>query len=189
MEVTGIILAGGKSSRMEQDKGLVDLNGKPMIQYIIDVLKPVTSNIIIIANNDEYKSFGYPVYKDIIKEKGPVGGIYTALNQSKTEKNLILSCDTPFVTKELLLHLIEQSNDYDIIVPNYQGKTHPLIGIYSKSIQPVFKHSLDKNLLKLSLVIEQTNYKLLNLDAKQFKASIFKNINTLNDLKNITDEN
>ena len=189
MKVTGIILAGGKSSRMGTDKGLIDLNGQPMVQYVINVLSKVVNDLIIIANDPRYMQFNYLVYPDLVHEKGPVGGIYTALNHTQTEKNLIVSCDSPFITKELLLTLINQSNNCDIVVPNYEGKSHPLIGVYSKSIMPIFKTNLDKKHLKLSLVNEQTNYKLLNLSANQFDASIFKNMNTQTDLKNITHEN
>ncbi len=85
MQATGIILAGGKSSRMGEDKGLVLLNGKPMIQYVIEALKGVVSDIIIISNNASYNKFGIPVYPDIIKDKGPVGGIFTGLHHSKTQ--------------------------------------------------------------------------------------------------------
>ena len=92
MEITGIILAGGKSSRMGTDKGLLLLNGKPMVKYVIDVLSKVTSKIIIIANNDEYKQFGYKVYSDLIKDKGPVGGIYTAMNYTNSNTNICISC-------------------------------------------------------------------------------------------------
>ena len=64
MQATGIILAGGKSSRMGEDKGLVLLNGKPMIQYVIEALKEVVSDIIIISNNASYNKFRVPVYSD-----------------------------------------------------------------------------------------------------------------------------
>ena len=101
MKYTAIILAGGKSSRMGSDKGLVLLNGKPMISYIIEILKKMQIPIIIISNNENYKQFGLPVFADIIKEKGPLGGIYTGLKNSKTESNIIVSCDVPFYQIEL----------------------------------------------------------------------------------------
>ena len=77
--ITGVILAGGKSSRMGFDKGLAILNGKPMIQYVIDVFEKLGLDIIIISNSPGYETFGYPIYNDLIPEKGPVGGIYTCL--------------------------------------------------------------------------------------------------------------
>ena len=82
MQVTGIILAGGKSSRMGEDKGLLLLNNIPMIQYIINVFDTLKIPVMIIANNDNYKQFHLPVYTDIVKDKGPAGGILSALTFS-----------------------------------------------------------------------------------------------------------
>ena len=130
MELTGIILAGGKSSRMGEDKGLMSFKGKAMIQHIIDAVKPLVSTIVIIANNKDYEQFGYPVYEDIIKGKGPLAGIYTGLTHSKAEKNMVLSCDVPFVNGEILKLLIEACKDVDVAIPEKNNRTHQLIGVY-----------------------------------------------------------
>ena len=108
MQATGIILAGGKSSRMGEDKGLVLLNGKPMIQYVIEALKEVVSDIIIISNNASYNKFRVPVYSDIIKDKGPVGGIYTGLYHSTTELNFCISCDVPMISSDFIFWLLNK---------------------------------------------------------------------------------
>jgi len=184
MNVTGIILAGGKSSRMGQDKGLTLLNGKPLVKYVIDALESITQKIIIISNNDTYKRFGFPVYNDVVKEKGPVGGIYTALTHSITENNVIVSCDTPFVTPNLLLNLIEESHSHEVTFYQYKNKTHPLVGVYKKSVLPVFKSSLDKNQLKLMLVNQSLNCNIVKVEDKFDGDKLFFNINTLQDLEN-----
>ncbi|MCK6650149.1 MAG: molybdenum cofactor guanylyltransferase, partial [Bacteroidia bacterium] len=116
--ITGIILAGGKSSRMGTDKGIVELNNKALIEYVIETLREVTDQIIIIANNNHYDKFGYEVYPDIIKEAGPMGGIYTGLFYSTTEHNFILSCDTPLLNKNILKEIIAttQNNDADVVI-------------------------------------------------------------------------
>lgn len=75
MQVGAIILAGGKSSRMGVDKGLMLLNEKPMVQHVIDAVKLVADEIIIVANNKEYKQFGYTVISDEIENAGPLAGI------------------------------------------------------------------------------------------------------------------
>ncbi len=98
-EVTGIILSGGKSSRLGEEKGLALFNGKPLIQYAIDILKPVCDKIIISANNqlDEYAKFGFEIVEDQVKGIGPMAGLIAGLNKSVTRYNFVLSCDTPFV--------------------------------------------------------------------------------------------
>jgi len=153
MEVTGIILAGGKSSRMGTDKGLQLLCGKPLIGYAIEALSGICSNILISSSSDAYHSFGYQVVADEFPGIGPMGGIYSALRQSKTEKNLVLSCDLPFVTTELLDFILKISDGYEVAVP-WEGNRHyePLCGFYRLSI-----------LEKLSNYIIKGNYKLPDL--------------------------
>ena len=90
-EIQAIILAGGESRRMGSDKGMLKKDGKPFVQSIIEAVKPLTARIMIISSNKDYKRFGYPVYEDIVKGKGPVGGIYTGLNHSRYEYNLVLA--------------------------------------------------------------------------------------------------
>ena len=106
--ITGIILAGGQSSRMCRDKGMLDLNVKAFIQYSIEALIPLVSKIIIISDNPDYDDFDAERIKDLIKNSGPLAGIYTGLNASKTEYNLILSCDIPLVQSKALKSLIEE---------------------------------------------------------------------------------
>ncbi len=180
MKLTAIILAGGKSSRMGQDKGLMLFNEKPMIQYVIDGVKPLVNEIIIIANNNQYQKFGYPVYQDLIKNKGPLAGIYTGLTHSTTTKNIVLSCDVPFVSQQLIQELINHCNDVEVVIPEKNKITHQLIGVYDKSCTVIFKKELENNQLKLKLAIEKLNYKIV--DANHIKAKLFTNINSKDDI-------
>ncbi|MBL4594577.1 MAG: molybdenum cofactor guanylyltransferase [Flavobacteriales bacterium] len=181
MDLTGIILAGGKSSRMGEDKGLMSFEGKPMIQHIIDVVKPLVNNLIIIANDQEYEQFGYTVYRDLIKNKGPLAGIYTGLTHSNTEKNLVLSCDVPFVNEAILKLLIDSCEGVDVVIPKKDNRTHQLIGVYDKSCTEIFKSELEDDQLKLKLAIEKLNYKAIN--ANLIDDKIFNNINSRNDIE------
>ncbi|NQX97356.1 MAG: molybdenum cofactor guanylyltransferase [Flavobacteriales bacterium] len=180
MNRTGIILAGGKSSRMNEDKGLMLLDGKPMIQYVIDALNPLVDEIIIVSNNPEYEQFGYSVYEDLIKRKGPLAGIYTGLSHSTSETNIILSCDIPYVSAELLSFLIENNHD-QITIPAYKGRTHQLIGVFSKSCEINFLMSLEKEQLKLMNAFKNLNLNVV--DASHFDEQLFTNINSLSDIK------
>ena len=190
MHATGIILAGGKSSRMGEDKGLVLLNGKPMVQYIIEVLKEVVSDIIIISNNESYTKFGIPVYADIIKDKGPVGGIYTGLYNSKTELNFCISCDVPMISSDFILWLLKRSGKSYITIPMYKDKVHQMIGVYSKHVLSNFKESTEKGHLKLSQVNSDMACEIIDIEKEyaNFDELIFSNINTKNELRSITNE-
>ena len=188
MEVTGVILAGGLSTRMGKDKGLMLINEVPMVQYVIDALLKVTSDIIIISNNEMYKTFGFQVYPDIIKKKGPVGGIYTGLMKSQSKVNLCVSCDTPFVKKELLTLLLEKSLDFDVTISKSNGRVHPLIGVYNKRSLSCFKSHLEKDQLKLMKVIDDMTSNILNAKDYEIADVNYTNVNTLIDLKKIGDE-
>jgi molybdopterin-guanine dinucleotide biosynthesis protein A len=181
MKLTAIILAGGKSSRMGEDKGLMLFNGKPMIQYIIDTIKPLVDDVMIIANQEDYNAFGYPVYADLIKDSGPLAGIYTGLHYSKTEKNIVLSCDVPFVTKEVINELIANCENVDGVICENEGRTHQLIGVYDKSNSDFFKNELENGQRKIKLVLQKLNVKTINLN--HFDNKIFNNINSKDDIK------
>jgi len=181
VKLTGIILAGGKSSRMGEDKGLMLIDGQPMIQSVINILSPLVSDIIIVANNKLYEQFGYPVYEDLIKDQGPLAGIYTGLKFSKTIKNVVLSCDVPFINEDVLQLLIEECGNVDVVIPEKNNRTHQLIGVYDKSCVEVFKSELDNNQRKIKLALEKLNLKTIKADCIDDK--IFNNINSKNDIE------
>ena len=187
MHATGIILAGGKSSRMGEDKGLVLLNGKPMIQYVIEALKEVVSEISIISNNESYHKFGTPVYSDIIKEKGPVGGIYTGLYHSTTELNFCISCDVPMISSDFIFWLLNRSGNAFVTLPMYKDKVHQMIGVYSKQVLSNFQESVEKEHLKLSQVNNDMGCEIIDIEKEyaNFDELIFSNINTKNELISI----
>ncbi len=182
MKITAIILSGGKSSRMGEDKGLMSLDGKPMAMHVINTVKPLVDDIMIISNQEGYDLFGYRVYSDLIKNAGPLAGIYTGLKHTKTDKNIVLSCDVPFVTKEVLVELINNCKDQDVTICENDGRTHQLIGVYNKSCADYFKQELANNQRKIKLAIQKLNFKIVNLN--HFDKRIFNNINSRNDITN-----
>jgi len=187
LKATGIILAGGKSSRMGSDKGLINFKGKPMVKHIIETLESMNVPIMIIANNDAYLDFGLPVYRDLIEEKGPIGGIYTALHHTENDKNIIISCDTPFVSATLLNLLLDQSKDQLVTIPEFEGQQHPLIGVYDKRAIDVFKEQISNNDLKLQIANEKLNVKVVSTtEIPKMMERLFNNINTKEEL-NILD--
>lgn len=183
--ITGIILAGGKSSRMGLDKGLLQLNGTTFISHILNAVKPLVSDIIIVSNNIEYDVFGHKRVDDIIKNAGPVAGLHSGLSLSETKYNLVLSCDIPLIKTNILKKLIEGNNDnFDIIQLQSQGKTMPLIGLYKKKCAHKFLELLQGNERRLRYAVDQLNTKTIKLNA-EFDHYV-KNINTkeqFNELK------
>lgn len=185
MEVTGIILAGGKSSRMGTDKGLQELCGKPLIYYAIQSLSELCSTIIISTSSDAYQSFGYKTVADEIPGIGPMGGIYSALKQSKTEKNLVLSCDLPFVSKDLLSYIMENAEGYQVAVP-WQGNQHyePLCGFYHLSVLAQMSKYIRHNNYKLPDLFKEIsiNRLVINKELDFYNEELFFNVNSKHDL-------
>ena len=105
--IMGIILAGGKSSRMGSDKGLLKIENRTFVECVIDAMKPLIDEIIIVSNNPEYDQFGYHRVEDDIKDSGPLAGLYSGLKHSNTEHNLVLSSDIPLIKAEILEKLID----------------------------------------------------------------------------------
>ena len=183
MSLTGIILAGGNSSRMGADKGLVQLKGRHMIEHVADVAGTVCDEIIIIAGNSEYRQLGYTVYSDIIKNSGPLGGIYTGLTHSNSENNLVVSCDIPFITRNMLKFIIKNSRDSEITIPIYHGKSEPLCGLYHKNCILIIREFLLKKEFKLLEALKNFNTKKVDIaSCKKFSEKLFRNINTPEDL-------
>lgn len=181
--VTGIILAGGKSSRMGFDKGLAKIAGKTSIEHVVAALQKVTDSIIIISNNNSYDFLGHPIYKDLVNPCGPMGGIFTGLSVSKTKKNLIVACDLPFVTDGILLLLLKNSSGFEIVVPLYKNKIHPLCACYDKSVCKQFFSFILDNKLSIKKNILSFNYKLLPLDSSMQNELL--NINTPEELRRV----
>ena len=180
--ITGIILAGGKSSRMRTEKGLILYKNKPFIKHIIEAMKPLVSNIIIICNTRAYERFGFKCYEDLIKNTGPLAGIYTGLSYSKTDNNLIVSCDIPLVNTVVLQKLIDQKNDAsEVIQLQSQGKNLPLIALYKKSCKMIFKKELHQNQKKVQKALKKCNVKTVLIDGSLEKVTA--NINTPEDLE------
>ncbi|CAL2078114.1 molybdenum cofactor guanylyltransferase [Tenacibaculum sp. 190524A05c] len=182
--ITGIILAGGKSSRMGSDKGLMHYEGKSFIQYSIEALKPIVSTIIIVSNNNEYDQFGYSRKEDTVEEFGPVAGIYAGLESSLTAYNLILSCDIPLIRTEVLESLVQNSKlEEEVILLKSQGRLMPLIALYNKECHKKFKRAIEQREHKLMNVLSECSIKIIEL---QDEDSMYTtNVNTKHQLKEI----
>lgn len=179
MNITGVIMAGGKSSRMGSDKGLLPFRGKLLIQYSIDLLKSFCSELLISTQNEAYAQFGIPLVKDDIPDCGPMGGIYSALKASKTDYIFVLACDMPFVSNVTIQTLLNEVANCDCVIPEVKGKLEPLCAVYSKSMITLLKAKLAKSELALYQLIADSNSKMVYFDTD---LHVFKNCNTPNEL-------
>ncbi|MBL6663341.1 MAG: molybdenum cofactor guanylyltransferase [Flavobacteriales bacterium] len=184
-ELTAYVLAGGKSSRMGQDKGLLFLNGTPMVKYVLNALKNHAQSIVILANNDSYNHFGHPVFKDEVKNSGPLSGLCKGLSISKTDWNIFLSCDNPHIHSDFISFLISKKEGYQAVVPYYKNKSYPLTAVYHTSCFEVFNNQLKNKKLKVKEALSLIKVKLIDVhnDYPLFNEKLLTNINTPEDFE------
>jgi molybdopterin-guanine dinucleotide biosynthesis protein A len=186
-EITGIILAGGRSSRMGKDKGLCDFKGKALVAYAMDILQPLCGEIMISANHfpEKYDAFGYPVIADEVKDIGPMGGIYSCLKKSKTQHNLILSCDTPFVSPAVFRLLLHKRENFQVVCPAHETfLLEPLSAYYNTNILGELEDAIRHEEYKMMRFFKRIRFKSVNIDTMPFfNDGLFLNINSPEDLR------
>lgn len=178
------LLAGGKSSRMGTDKGLLTMHGKYMIEFAIDQIKPIAKKIVIVTDNKAYSKFNLELVADEIKDIGPAAAIYSALKHSDTKFNFIMSCDMPFITSEAIQYLISQRADFEITLPVFDQQTEPLFALYTKNIADEWLKKLQQGNYKLQELVNHFNVQKINVASHPlFSKKLFMNLNTPYDLE------
>lgn len=177
------ILAGGQSTRMGQEKGLVKILGKTMIEYVLDVAQSLTDRIVIVSANPDYQPFGYELIQDQISFSGPAAGIDAMLQHSSSPKNLVLSCDMPLIDAQSIRVLIDESKSFDITAAAKDLGIQPFPAVFHAQCKEQWRSLLSEGYKKLqdyfqhSAVNQVDPQKLL-----RYNPMLFKNVNTLSDI-------
>ena len=176
--ITAIVIAGGKSSRMGTNKALIEYGGKRLIEIAIKIIQPYTQNVII-SSNSPIPHITYPLFTDEYSEIGPISGLYTCLKASKTELNLVIPCDVPHIKANTYRKLLDNSEGFDAVIPRLpNGKIEPLVACYKKSVLPVVLGQINLEDYKMVHLLDKLKVNYIDFeDVKQFK-----NMNTPNDL-------
>ena len=142
-EITAVVLAGGKSRRMGgEDKGLVEVAGRPMVAHTIDALRPQTAEVVVNANRNAgaYRAItGCRVIADTVGDfAGPLAGMASALESSTTRLLLTAPCDSPLVTGELgpRLHAALIRDDAEIAVAHDGERMQPVFALLTRGLLP-----------------------------------------------------
>lgn len=190
--VTGIILAGGLSSRFGKDKSLAEFRGKTFIQHNIDILSQFTSNILISSNTTYHKKTGFPIIHDKIKNIGPAGGILSTLQHSQTKWNIVISVDLPLMNEHYLRYLADNRNEALVTIgKDSKGKIHPLCGLYSTDIVCYLQANIVKkkySMKELLKTLPKVNILAPPENAFFYSDTIFKNINTIREYYQLLNE-
>ena len=187
-DITGIILAGGKNSRMGTNKAFLKIDGIRLIDNILSVYRKIFSEIIIVTNDPlSYKEFSDTVLvTDIYKEKGALGGIYTGLFYATYDYSFVAACDMPFLNEDFIIYLTEQIGKHDIIVPELSEGFQPLHAIYSRNCLSHIKKLMIADKLKIAGFYKEV--RLLSIPKEKIKpfnkdGRLFFNVNTPEDLE------
>jgi molybdopterin-guanine dinucleotide biosynthesis protein A len=139
LTLSGIVLAGGHSSRLGTDKAFVNVNGQSLIKQIVAKLNSLSDDLIIVTDSPEkYNHLEARLVGDIYPGRGALGGIYSGLRAAANAYSLIVACDMPFLDLNLLRYMILLARGHDVVIPRIEGLTEPLHAIYSKScLEPI----------------------------------------------------
>jgi molybdopterin-guanine dinucleotide biosynthesis protein A len=188
--MTGIILSGGKSSRMGANKAFLHVGGERLIDRTVRIFKEIFPEVILVTNSPlDYLDQDCTIATDIIKGKGPLGGIYTGLFHASHERIFMAACDMPFLNRAFIKYMMDHCADFDIVVPELPDGLQPLHAIYSRRCLPAIKRLIDKDQLKITGFYKGLKKLTIPEDVtKRFdpKGMMFINVNTEEDLERIS---
>ncbi|MDP9699961.1 molybdopterin-guanine dinucleotide biosynthesis protein A [Paenibacillus intestini] len=195
---TGIILAGGLSSRMGTNKALLELNGSAVLTHINNAIRPTVSRILVATGSSEaiYSALGdkdFECVQDVYTGKGPLAGLHAALSASQTEWNLLSACDMPLLQTSFfngMKRLAVQYPTYNAIVPRVEGRIHPLAGLYHRHVLPELEQCLIHDRLRVIRWLEEIDCHFSEIDELEqvgieHPALQLSNMNTPEEFENI----
>ncbi len=176
----GFVLAGGRSSRMGQDKALLPWKGSTLIESVARKVFDAAGNVTLIGSPDRYGNLGFPVISDKLEGCGPLGGLHAALSTTTAEWNVLVACDMPAVTRELLEELLAaaEASGADALVPSTPGGLEPLCAVYHVRLLPVVESAIHSKHLKMHDFVSTIHASNNACLWPAPDATVFRNINT-----------
>jgi molybdenum cofactor guanylyltransferase len=191
--VAGIVLAGGRSRRMGQDKALLRVGGgPPLISLVVDRLRALVGEVIVVTS-DGARLGALParIVPDVYADAGPLSGIYSGLLATDRERALVTACDMPFLSSRLLAYLLQVSGSHDVVLPRLvSGFLEPLHAVYSQTCREVFRRQLDAGRYSAIGYLDQVKVRYVEeAELRRFDPELrsFFNVNTQADLERALD--
>ena len=184
--MTGIVLCGGKSSRMGTNKAFLEVEGGRLIDRVLRVLGRHFEEVIMVTRTPvDYQDMDAVIVTDMIPDAGVLGGIYTGLFFSSAENAFVAACDMPFLDDRFIDHMIRRVKNYDIVVPMTREGFQPLHAIYSRRCLPEMLRMIERATLKVSELFNRRRTLVIREDeinSLTTAGNLFLNINTPDDL-------
>ena len=164
-QLTGIILAGGMSSRYGADKALADIRGVPLVERVVQVMTAIFPHVILITNTPKrYRFLNLPMHEDLVKGIGPLGGIYTGLKLMEGRAGFVAACDMPFLSTDLVRHMVEIQGNFDAVVPKMDWKIEALHALYSRCCLPAIEGLIDSRQYQVFKFFSQIDVRYIDED-------------------------
>jgi molybdopterin-guanine dinucleotide biosynthesis protein A len=181
-DVTAFVLAGGKSTRMGNDKAFLEFRGRILLARALELAAGAGREVRIVGDPRKFAAFGR-VVEDIYIERGPLAGIHAALKSSATKLNLMLAVDLPFVPSDFLKYLISVARETTalVTVPHADDGLQPLCAVYRWEFAEVAEQSLARGKNKIDALFTEVETRILGpeeLSEAGFSGQMFRNLNT-----------
>ncbi|HSF05754.1 MAG TPA: molybdenum cofactor guanylyltransferase [Methylomirabilota bacterium] len=188
MRVTGVIQAGGKSTRMGgRPKALMELAGRRIIERVMMALRAVVDDLLVVTNTPELYAFlGLPMVPDIYPDHGSLGGIYTGLKAAPGEAAFTVACDMPFLHSDIVRLVVDRAGAGDVVIPRVEGQYETLHALYRKSCLPHMHAQLMQGRLKITDFFDAV--RVITIEEAELAryadpAVVFMNVNTPQELE------
>lgn len=179
MRLKGVVLAGGRSLRFGSDKALAKVGGMTMLERSVALLRQVGLEPLVVTEaSRKYGSLDSPVLEDCVFQKGPLGGLYTVFQHFGKGTFLVLTCDMPFVTKEVLLALMQNHSTTSRITLFEEpgGEAQPFPGVYDARLKPVLFEFIERGELSLKALLGSAGP--VSFIRSPFRKDVFSNLNS-----------
>ena len=179
------ILAGGRSSRLGQDKATMKVGEKMLIRHVYDTVAQIFDDIVIVSSrHTQIGGIDIPIVKDAVPFRGAMTGIISALLSSTNPYTFVVACDMPLVSVDVLKYIIGELGGQDIVIPKTRWGYEPLHAIYSRTCLPPMLRLIERGRFKIRDVLPFVSVKELNEEERFFRNGtlVFKNVNTTEDL-------
>jgi molybdopterin-guanine dinucleotide biosynthesis protein A len=188
-DVTGILLAGGKSRRMGEDKRFLLIGERSLFDRSLSVLRSLFQDVlIVIAQDSSPLKAGVPVLHDLVPDCGSMGGLYTGLRKASTEHVFVVACDMPFLNPEVIRYMVRLKSDADIVMPRLENGLQPTHALYSRRCLPVVEEMVRSRRVKIQDIVSHPSLRVRIITESELceidpAGRSFLNVNTPLDLE------
>lgn len=176
------ILCGGKSSRMKQDKAMIDWNGKPLARFIADGFSSCHDIFLSVGNADQFDLPGMRMIEDSFPGCGPMAGLAASLQAARNDILFLTTCDAPLVDEQTAGIMLSLLGTCDAVVPQTLDHVHPLIAVYRKSVLEKALSCLSAGNRKMLLLLKELNVNYIDAALLPYGADTLTNLNTPEEL-------